>query len=582
VKVAAASTVAPLWVAISSSSTTTPEAISEVLSSDVETVAETATLTTANLCRSSFSVVLSTINMARIDPVLLLGSISLIPAVGALAVLGHRQLQSLRNKRRDLQDRYNVYVSERLQNLSTVRLCRRERDEYRACQRLQSEMIALDQRVAFATGCWMGGMFVAGSLGLVSVVTLGASRMAHKHSGGRQYEHEGAITHGQLASFASYSFLLGLGTSGCLKALSEVRTGMDAARRYCQLLRTMLRSSSYPSLVKEPKSENLPHQEALEEETEVAAPVNGCGPAVSVELSSISWIALESVSFGYRQHSRHEHQQPSTDNNDSKNLVVRDASLVLERGRVTALVGPNGAGKTTLVRLLSGLLEPTTGRIVASNGLELSKLLRGGDGKNNRRQHLVQVVPQSVSSGLLDVSILDNVRYAVPTATLEQAKDALRQAGCADEWIDAFPGGLDYRVGRAGSRLSGGQAQRVALARALLADPILLILDEPSSHLDASGEAALAAAVVRSCTHHRSSAAEESGLMAGISPSHNSDDTDRAVLMVTHSSKALEWADRIVVMDDGTIVESGTLAELKRPGTRLVQLLPDLLEQPES
>jgi ABC-type multidrug transport system fused ATPase/permease subunit len=538
---------------------TTPESISTILSSDVEQISEAVTTTLANLVRSSFSVALSAASMARIDPVLLLGSAALVPVVGAAAIAGHKRLQAQSRRRRCLQDACRDHASERLHNLPTVRLCWRERDELDACARMQSELADLDRRVALSAGCFMGGMFAAGSAGLASVVALGASRMNRPGGGG--------ISHGQLASFATYSFLLGLGTSGCLKALSELRAGMDAADRYCQLLRMPLLSQSRP--VREEERDDA------EEEEE-----DGDGSGTDL-LSRISWIALESVSFAYRQ--------PPEEGLDAcaKTLVLRDVSLVLERGTVTACVGPNGAGKSTLVNLLSGMIEPTQGRVVASTGHELSQLLRrhrggraiSGDKEDKgHNRHLVQVVPQSVSSGLMDISILDNVRYAVPKATEEQARQALLEAGCSDDWVSSFPSGLEYRVGRAGSKLSGGQAQRIALARALLADPVLLILDEPSSHLDASGEAALAAAVVRSCTHRNNEQASAEVVVDGTSTPSPYRRHDRAVLLVTHNPKTLEWADRVVVMDDGCIVESGTLQELReRPGSRLVQLMPDVL-----
>jgi len=159
--------------------------------------------------------------------------------------------------------------------------------------------------------------------------------------------------------------------------------------------------------------------------------------------------------------------------------VLQDVSLELRSGEMVALVGPSGEGKTTLCDLMVGLLRPTAGRIVV-DGVDLGQV----DMHSWRRS--IGYVPQEPI--LFHDSVLLNVTLGDDEISREEVVGALRTAG-AWEFVEQLPGGLDHEVGERGGTLSGGQRQRIALARALVGSPRLLILDEPTTALDADTEA---------------------------------------------------------------------------------------------
>jgi ATP-binding cassette, subfamily B, bacterial MsbA len=192
-----------------------------------------------------------------------------------------------------------------------------------------------------------------------------------------------------------------------------------------------------------------------------------------------------------------------------------------------ALVGPSGAGKTTLVNLLPRLYDPTAGS-VTFDGMDL----RDATLASLRRQ--ISIVTQETI--LFDTTVRANIAYGRPDAPDEKVRAAAR-AACADEFIDRLPQGYDTLVGEDASRLSGGQRQRLAIARALYKDAPILILDEATSQLDAESETLLGRALAN--------------LMKG-----------RTTLVIAHRLSTVRRADRIVVLENGRIVEGGSHAEL--------------------
>jgi ATP-binding cassette subfamily C protein CydD len=190
-------------------------------------------------------------------------------------------------------------------------------------------------------------------------------------------------------------------------------------------------------------------------------------------------------------------------------------------------VGPSGAGKTTLINLLMGFLQPHSGRIlIGSTPLQeiAPDAWRG----------LVAWLPQRPQ--LFPGTVADNIRLGVPGASMQAVRAAAALAQASD-FIEALPQGWDTPVGEAGQGLSGGQVQRIALARAFLKDARLVILDEPSANLDLDSETRIQAAV------HT--------LAAG-----------RTLITIAHRLRTVRGADRIVVLDRGRILQTGTHAQL--------------------
>jgi len=226
-------------------------------------------------------------------------------------------------------------------------------------------------------------------------------------------------------------------------------------------------------------------------------------------------IAFERVSFRY----------------GDGDLVLRDVSFNLGKGRIVALVGPSGAGKTTIADLVPRFHDPTTGQILM-DGVPLTRI-----GRRSLRA-LMGVVSQDTV--LLNDTVRGNIAYGSPEATpamVEAAADAANAAG----FIAELPNGYDTMLGERGTRLSGGQRQRIAIARALLRDPPILILDEATSALDTESERLVQQAIER--------------LMR-----------ERTVLVIAHRLATVRDAAEIVVLDEGRVVQRGSHEELLRAG----------------
>ncbi len=207
--------------------------------------------------------------------------------------------------------------------------------------------------------------------------------------------------------------------------------------------------------------------------------------------------------------------------------ALSDVDLEIEAGRTIALVGPSGSGKTSLVALVARLYDPSEGE-VSIDGADVRSVDLAG-----LRSEIAFVADDSF---LFTASVADNIAYARLDATREQVEEAARRAQ-ADSFIRSLPNGYETMVGERGLTLSGGQRQRVAIARALVADPRVLILDDATSSVDATTEAAIKAGLEQA--------------MAG-----------RTTLIIAHRLSTVSLADEIVVLDGGRIVDRGSHEEL--------------------
>jgi len=235
-------------------------------------------------------------------------------------------------------------------------------------------------------------------------------------------------------------------------------------------------------------------------------------PAEAVDLERPEGcLEFRGVSFGY-----------------GENAVLRDLSFAVEPGRIGVLVGDSGAGKSTVARLLLRFYDPWKGEVLI-DGVPLTKLRQAS------LRRCLSYVGQDVY--LFDDTIEFNLRLARPDASAEELDAAIREA-CLDDFIAGLPEGLATPVGERGVFLSGGQRQRIALARSILSGAPVLLLDEATSALDMDLERRLLSNLAHSSRRH-------------------------TIFAITHRLSLAEVADRVFVLKDGVLAESGTAATLR-------------------
>jgi ATP-binding cassette subfamily B protein len=225
--------------------------------------------------------------------------------------------------------------------------------------------------------------------------------------------------------------------------------------------------------------------------------------------------------------------------------VLDRISLHVHPGEMLAIVGPSGSGKSTLFSLLLRFYDPLAGAI----------LLDGINIKDMKLQSLQRcVAPVFQEPYIVFGSVAENIRYGEPDAP-QQNISAIARTAHADAFIDSLPRGYAAPVGPRGSRLSGGQRQRIALARALLREAPILFLDEATASIDSETEELIQEAVNR---------------FSGR----------RTILIVAHRLSSVRRADRVVVLDKGRILETGSPNALLATQSRCRQLFEAQIDHP--
>jgi ATP-binding cassette subfamily B protein/subfamily B ATP-binding cassette protein MsbA len=259
--------------------------------------------------------------------------------------------------------------------------------------------------------------------------------------------------------------------------------------------------------------------------------------------SSQGQIDIVDVSFGYPRSERVTPDAPIQESIGDP--VLRSVTLHVKPGQTVAFVGPSGSGKTTLCNLIARFYDPTRGHILF-DGTDIRTI----DVRSYRS--LLGIVEQDVF--LFDGTVAQNISYSRRDATAHQVMDAAKAANAFD-FIEKLEHGFSTIIGERGVRLSGGQKQRIAIARALLADPVILILDEATSNLDSESEALIQRSL--------------STLMQG-----------RTCFVIAHRLSTVRSADQIVVIEGGELIEVGSHDDLMAKSGRYAELVRIQTEGP--
>ncbi len=425
-----------------------------------------------------------------------------IPPIIVVAIIFGRKMRGVSRAAQDCLAESNTVVDETLQGIANVKAFGNE--PYEITRYSESIRRFLD---ATLRGVSYRAAFVAfiifAAFGAIVVVMWYGCVLVER----------GQLSVADLTRFTIYTSFVAGAIGSFADLYSQIQKTVGATARVRELLLEEPEPVVPPEALPSAHDRPLLAPEAAPSPTTVsAAAANGAGtPATPARLRGA--VVFAGVDFAYP--SRPEVQ------------VLRDLSLRAEPGERVALVGPSGAGKSTVVSLLLRFYEPDGGQVLLDGRPAADYPLRELRGQ-------MAIVPQEVL--LFGGSVAENIAYGKPGATPEEIAGAARQAN-AHDFISAFPEGYGTLVGERGIKLSGGQRQRIAIARAILKDPAILILDEATSALDSESER-----LVQDALDH---------LMRG-----------RTSFIIAHRLATVREADRIVVIREGTVAESGTHAEL--------------------
>ncbi len=426
-------------------------------------------------------------------------SASLAPMIVVYVLLRmyNRKVQPIYKAARDRAGDVSTRLQENLSGVVVIKIFGREREEARRFRQTTDAFYDQQLRAINARSLFFPWTQAVGFLSNVFMIGVG----------GYSILTGGSFTLGKLLAFRAYWWRL-FGPINTLARVNDmVQRAVAAGRRLFEVLDAPDELPDAPDAV---------HLDQIRGEME-----------------------FRDVSFSYA----------GTGGLDGKSEVLHDVSIRIEPGKTVALCGPSGSGKSTILNLLLRFYDPARG-VVTLDGRDVRSIER-----DSLRQHFALVQQETF---LFNDSIIDNIRYGHPEATMEQVIAAAKAAN-AHGFIGGLPAGYDTRVGERGVRLSGGQKQRISIARAFLANPTVLLLDEPTSSVEPDSEAAIIAALDR--------------LMQG-----------RTTVLTSHRPSLINQADVVYVIEDGRVTEQGSPVELKRNGgwfARFMRSAEDALPETE-
>lgn len=528
------------------------------LSSDVSAVSRTLTDNTAKLLRNAITGTTSLGMVLYLSPKLTAVALCFFPPMIGFGVLFGRIQRRLSRELVDALASANQVASERIAAVRTVRLFGAEEYEAHRYSKRVNDTFGLARKVAIADGIFSGGMFYAAQMSLLGVLYVG---------GGMVVDPMCDLSVGTLTSFSMYAVNLGVSVSSAGTAYGQLLKALGSSQRVFEVLdRVPLAATStlapadrgrygaHPVLAKPLKEAASPPPLMESPATVYGTMGTGTGEGSSTSGSAKhevlkagrqrilspgydATVEFDGVCFDYDSSLSSEDED-----GESRTDLLRGVNFNVRPGETLAIAGGSGSGKSSLMSLLSRLYLPSSGAI-RLGGVDVSALDMGW----LRTQ--IAVVPQDPI--LFSGTVKSNIFYAMPErVTTDKLLSAARAAGSHD-MIMGLRDGYETVVGERGQGLSGGQRARVALARAFVRKPRVLVLDEATAALDSESEAAVAGAI--------SAAASKHGL---------------AVLVIAHRLSSLRRADRIAVLADGRITETGSFNELvARPDSYLRRMV---------
>ncbi|MDG5803728.1 ABC transporter ATP-binding protein [Streptomyces ossamyceticus] len=460
------------------------------VTSDTTLLREVVSQALVDLVTGSLVAAGAIVLMAWLDPLLLL---LVAVTVTAAALVVASLLTGIRRASEHMQESVGAVAADLERALGALPMVRAHCAEER-------EAAGIGARVEAAHGAGVRTAKLASVMSpAVELAVKGSFLIVLVVGGLRVNGHAGSL--GDLVAFLLYASYLALPLSSVFHAAGLIQRGMGAYQRIDQALR----------LPVEPTGPRTREAAAPAGRRVAEVPVPAAPPALRAGAASVPALALRDVRFGYAP------DRP----------VLRGVSFAVAPRQHVALVGRSGAGKSTVFSLVARFYEPDAGQVLF-DGVPASRLGRAAC----RRR--IAVVDQNAH--VVHGTLRDNIAYAVPDATEAEIRRVVELARL-EEVVDRLPGGLAAVVGERGSTLSGGERQRVAIARALLARPALLLLDEPTSHLDAINESAL--------TTVMKDVAQEC-----------------ALLVIAHRLSTVQHADHIVLLHEGRAADGGRHEEL--------------------
>lgn len=431
----------------------------------------------------ALSVIFYMAYLVYLDRALSVGTLALSILMPAIVTPLSKKLRELYTAQHQAHARKNSFIQDSVQGSEVVRafsLSQRLSQKFRA---IYDEILGYSRRIVLLNVVVGHTQFVVIIGGILFVLGYGGLRVAR-----------GILDLGSVVVFLFCFERVAWPLSQLVRTWPELQNSIVQAGRAFELF-------------------DLPEESYLPEriETERVDGMSSADLASSIRVSGRAGIEMEGVRFAY------------SEGQD----VLKGFSLTVEPGKMTALVGPSGSGKSTVLKLILRLYEPTEGRILCQ-GIPIDEMTVSD------WRSLTGYVSQDPY--LFSGTLMENIRYGRLEASDDEVIEAAKAANIHD-FIMSTPDGYQTKIGERGVRLSGGQRQRVSIARALLKDPLILILDEPTSSLDSESELAVQQALDR--------------LMAG-----------RTTIVVAHRLSTIRDADKIVYLEDGEIQEVGTHMQL--------------------